>query len=358
MSYLIHPTIIDTINTPSPPTPHILLLQEDMATGGVTTIANTLSQALQQQGWPVTTLALDQSGWGQRLATARQSDIILASNNFRPAYVAWVVGLLLHKPVVVWVHGPLQEVLAQAHASAAKRAWLRWLYRRLPRFVFVSQASRDSFQRFMGGQLKPDQSMAVIANAVTLHATGTNTLAATTAALEDAKLACIGRLSPEKQPLLLLAMLRLLPSKYQLTLIGDGPLRNALTQEGADLLVSGRLTLAGPQAHGPGLYAPWTLTLLASRYEGCPMTLLESLAMGVPCVGLPIPALQEVLGQDAPYLLARDHSARALADAVQAVMKLPPAQLQADMAQVLERHQLNDFVQRWQTVLQQAVRPC
>ena len=333
-------------------------MQEDQAIGGVTTIANTLGQALQQLGWPVATLALNQSGWRQRLTAAAQSDLILASNNFRPAYLAWGLGLLLRKPVVVWVHGPLQEVLAQARASAAKRAWLRWLYRRLPRFVFVSKASHDSFLKFMGGRPIPNQRMVVIANAVTLPAAGAKPGVTAPAMPLTPQLAYIGRLSEEKQPLLLLDMLRLLPSQYQLTLVGDGPLRDTLAQQGADLLISGRLHLAGQQAHGPGLYAPWTLTLLASRYEGCPMTLLESLAMGVPCVGLPIPALQEVLAQDAPYLLAREHSARALADAVSAVLQLPPAQLQADMARVLARYQVQDFAHRWQTVLQQAVRPC
>jgi glycosyltransferase involved in cell wall biosynthesis len=171
-------------------------------------------------------------------------------------------------------------------------------------------------------------------------------------------IAYIGRLSPEKRPGLLLDMLRLLPPQFRLTLVGDGPLREALRHSGAELLASGRLTLAGAQAHGPGLYAPWQVTVLASRYEGCPMTLLESLAMGVPCVGVPIPALQEVVGQDAAYLLARDASAQALAEAVQRVCAMPRQQLQADMAQVLSRHQLPAFVQHWQALLQQAARPC
>ncbi|MFZ3218967.1 MAG: glycosyl transferase family 1, partial [Rhodoferax sp.] len=85
---------------------------------------------------------------------------------------------------------------------------------------------------------------------------------------------------------------------------------------------------------------------------------LESFAVGVPCIGLPIPALQEIVGDDAPYLLARDHSALALADAVQTVWSMPRRQLDADMARVLSRHQVKDFVQHWQTVLLQAARRC
>lgn len=339
-------------------TPRVLLLQEDLATGGVTTITNILCKALRQQDWPITVLALNLCGWHQRLTMARQCDVILASHNFRPAYVAWALGLLLRKPIVVWVHGPLQEVLAEARTSSVKQDWLRWLYRRVPNFVFVSRASRDSFDRFMHRPLAPHQLSVVIPNAVTLTGLATSTLPPDHAVATEPQLAYIGRLSEEKQPGLLLDMLRLLPSRFQLTLVGDGPLRDLLRETGADLLVCGRLTLAGPQAHGPGLYGPWHLTLLASRYEGCPMTLLESFAAGVPCVSLPIPALQEVLGDDATYLLARDQSAQALAAAVQATLALPRHKVQADMARVLSRHQLKDFMQRWQTLLRAATRQC
>ena len=339
-------------------TPRVLLLQEDQGIGGVSTITNTLSQSLRQQGWPVTELALNRCGWRERLTMAGQCDVMLASHNFKPAYVAWALGKLARKPVVVWVHGPLQEVLTQANASAIKRAWLRWLYLRVPQFVFVSHASRDSFERFMQESVASHQHRDVIPNAVAQPPKKLDPEQPDHALVADLRLAYIGRLSEEKQPGLLLDMLRLLPPQFRLTLVGDGPLRNALRESGADLLASDRLTLAGPQAHGPGLYAPWNLTLLASRYEGCPMTLLESFAAGVPCVGLPVPALREVVAEDAPYLLARDHSAQALADAVQAVYAMPRNQLQADMARVLLRHSVNDFVQRWQTVLQQVARPC
>lgn len=337
-------------------TPRVLLLQEDQTTGGVTTIAQTLCDGLQRRSWPITALALNRFGWLRRFAATQRCDVILASHNFRPAYVAWVLGLLMRKPVVVWVHGPLHEVLAQARASTLKRAWLRWLYRRLPRFVFVSQVSRDSFERFMGSSLAPHRRSVVIPNAVTL--TGREPVAHSSDCAANPQLAYIGRLSPEKRPDLLLETLRLLPPRYHLTLVGDGPLRDTLQQSGADLLACGRLTLAGAQPHGPGLYAPWRLTLLASRYEGCPMTLLESFASGVPCVTLPIPAAQELMGEDAPYLLARDDSPKALADAVQAACTVPRHQLRADMARVLARHEEKDFVRRWQHVLEEAARPC
>ena len=336
-------------------TPRVLLLQEDQARGGVSTIGATLCQGLRHQHWQVETLALNHCGWRARWLAARRCDVLLASHNFKPAYVAWVLGKLARKPVVVWVHGPLQEVLAQAQATSGKRAWLRWLYRALPHLVFVSQSSRDSFERFLQG---PKPGAVVIPNAVAQDAFGRGQQPTAEAEPGTVRLAFVGRLSAEKRPALLLEALRLLPSRFQLTLVGDGPMRDELRHGAADLLASGRLSLAGAQPHGPGLYAPWDVTLLASSYEGCPMTLLESFAAGVPCVGVPIAALQEVLGDDAPDLLAREASAQALADAVLAVCAMPRERLQADMARVLARHRMDDFVQRWQDLLQRVARRC
>lgn len=81
------------------------------------------------------------------------------------------------------------------------------------------------------------------------------------------------------------------------------------------------------------------------------MTALESLACGVPCVALPIPAMRELFDRDAPYLLARGDTPVALAEAVMTVLSLPPEQVQADMARIVARHSLDGFVGQWQKVL-------
>ncbi len=354
---LVHCAIIN-ITTTSESAPRVLLLLEDQSAGGVSTITSTLAGALRQHVWLVDEVALNAATWQQRLAAAKHCDVILASHNFQPAYIAWALGLLLRKPVVVWVHGPLQEVVKQAGTTALKQSWLRWLYRRLPCFVFVSSASRDSFESFMGKTSTGRGHSRVIPNAVPLTELPAPQACTVGHLTGETQLAYIGRLSPEKQPALLLDMLRLLPERFRLTLLGDGTMRDTLQKRGADLLASGRLRLAGAQPHGPGLYTPWRLTVLASRYEGCPMTLLESFAAGVPCVGLPIAALREVLQHEAPYLLARDHTAQALADVVQLVCALPQQQVQADMARVLTHHRVREFAQSWQGVLREAARRC
>ena len=82
------------------------------------------------------------------------------------------------------------------------------------------------------------------------------------------------------------------------------------------------------------------------------MTALESLACGVPCVALPIPAMRELFGIDAPYLLAHDESPQALATAILNLASIPAEQMQADMVRIVDKHSLRRFTNRWQSTLQ------
>jgi glycosyltransferase involved in cell wall biosynthesis len=172
-----------------------------------------------------------------------------------------------------------------------------------------------------------------------------------TLASEAVALGFVGRLSPEKQPLHLLPMLRLLPDAYQLHVVGDGELMGAMRSAGQDLLAQGRLHLHGQQTVTAQTYRAWRATVLCSRYEGYPMTALESLACGVPCVSPPIPAMQEMLGAQAPLWLARDDSPAALAEAVQRCLAQALADRQAAIDRLQDQHRLETFVQAWDELL-------
>lgn len=334
---------------PTPTSPrHILLLQENTAAavGGVHTVTRTLTDALQRAGHEPVTLAVRGTLPWTLLRAAWQADIIVATNGFLPTYAAWLLGKLVRRPMVAWLHGPTQEVLDQANASTTKRTWLRWLYRRLHWVVFVSSHARDSFLGFTGGAMA-GQRLEIIPNA---HPAWQPT----PISASPRQLGFVGRFAPEKQPELLVQALRLLPSTYQLCMVGGGSAEPTLGTFSADLQQAGQLELRPFQPAQATLYAPWQATILASRYEGCPMAVLESLAAGRPCVGLPIPALREMLEPDMPYALARDCSAPALAQAVQTVCAMPPEQLALDIAQVLRRYSPERFAQNWLRVLREA----
>lgn len=334
--------------------PRLLLIREEQGHGGIQTVLQTLQQALMNQGWDVTTLPVRPWCWSpvalcRAWRLAREADVLLASNNFRPAYGAVLLGWLTRRPAVVWVHGPLQAVLECDRPRTLKHRWLQAIYRRCI-LVSVSHTSRASLVDWMGQAELPVE---VIHNpaptAVATDARPAQHDHAQTPAWID--LGFVGRLSKEKRPDGLLQMLRQLPAHIRLNVVGDGPLRAELQSAGADLEHEGRLRWLGALPVEAQTYAPWQLTLLCSAYEGYPMVALESLAAGVPCVGTPLPALQEMLGAEGADWLAPEDNPHALAQTVLRVLQTPPEQRRKQSLAIARRHDATVFGQQWHALL-------
>ena len=333
----------------------VLLLQDRDTSnnwGGVQTMTQTLQLALQQQGFAVTALAWQENKFGELLHAARQSDVLVASHNFGPTYCGVALKTLARKPLVSWVHGPLLDVLQMSKASWWKRRWLKHVYGYVDRFVCVSQTTEVSLLGFLSGirtvvipNRLPNGLLPLIDNAESFASDVRNISSI------NLSLGYIGRLSEEKRPHLLIEALRCLPTDTQLSLVGDGVLRPALEDAGKDLMADGRLKFLGHQISSRNLYTPYQFTLLTSKFEGCPMTALEALSCGVPCVALPIPAMRELFAQDAPYLLAHDETPQALAIAVLNLIRMPQEEVRQDMARIVTKHSSAEFATSWQSTL-------
>lgn len=329
-----------------------ILLLEESTWGGVHTMTRTLADALTAQGWQVTALAWRQTAWTTLVNAAKCHDVIVATHNFGPTYCGAALKAITGKPLVCWVHGPLLDVLNEAGTSALKKLWLKLLYQRVTQFVCVSRTTQDALLNVI--QLGKQQTCTVVPNGIAPMADGQTIHVHAGhggAGVPPLLLGYVGRLSTEKRPHLLLDTLRFLPDEAQLGIVGEGPMHRKMIHAGMDLMYQGRVHFLGKHPSGASLYKPWHMTLLTSRYEGCPMTALESLACGVPCVSLPIPAMRELYDLDAPYLLARGDAPVALAEAVMTVRSLPEQQVRDDMARIVARHHIDGFVQRWQEVL-------
>jgi glycosyltransferase involved in cell wall biosynthesis len=337
----------------------VLLLHDSFSSynwGGVQTMTQTLQLVLQEQGFEVRVLAWHQTPFGKLLSTARNSDVLVASHNFGPTYCGVALKTLTRKPLVSWVHGPLLDVLQMSKPSWLKRGWLRHVYGYVDRFVCVSQTTESSLLGFLSNGKTPPT--VVIPNGVTQLTGNSESLASDRhlAPSPNLSLGYIGRLSEEKRPHLLLETLRALPADAHLCIVGDGVLRHELENAGKDLMADGRLKFLGRQISNRSLYTPYQVTLLTSKYEGCPMTALESLACGVPCVGFPIPALRELFAQEAPYLLAHDETPQALAIAVLNLMRMSNEQVQQDLSRIVSKHSLVKFANSWEQTIKKTIK--
>jgi glycosyltransferase involved in cell wall biosynthesis len=101
------------------------------------------------------------------------------------------------------------------------------------------------------------------------------------------RIAWVGRLvQQQKRATDILAIARLLEGRrvpFELSAFGDGPARNVMAAEGADLIASGRLSFPGKLANGEILSAleDFDAFVLPSSFEGLSVSLLEAMSRGV-----------------------------------------------------------------------------
>ena len=109
----------------------------------------------------------------------------------------------------------------------------------------------------------------------------------------------VGRLTPAKQPHLMLDVFLSLEKKVEtvtLCIAGKGELFDS-TQKHAKKIGIHDIKLLGHvdnQKDLPGLYASCDYYVMTSKYEGSPLTLLEAMASGLPCIVSDIPHLRIV----------------------------------------------------------------
>lgn len=174
---------------------------------------------------------------------------------------------------------------ARAAFIAAERAAARWA----DRLIAVSESIRDEgLRRGIG---RPDQYAIVRPGVDTAGYTDLEGLRARGDEVRaqlgipgDAIIAgTVGRLSPQKNPLAIVEAAGAVPGLHWL-LVGDGPLRGVIEERARALGVADRIHLAGLRADIPSCLGAMNLFVLASLWEGLPLTILEARAAGLPIV--------------------------------------------------------------------------
>lgn len=145
---------------------------------------------------------------------------------------------------------------------------------------------------------------------------------------DDYVFAYIARLSPEKRPdrfVLTMSMLgRMFPGRSIRGLIaGDGPERLNVERWIRDERLRGDIRTLGFTERIPEALAASDCFVLTSEIEGSPLTLLEAMSMGLPCVSTDVGAVAEVIRHDRNGLLVRGGEAGAIADACARLLAEP-----------------------------------
>ena len=139
----------------------------------------------------------------------------------------------------------------------------------------------------------------------------------------DLRLLTVGRLDPEKNPLLLadvIARLRDREPRWRLTVAGDGPVRPELERRIAELRLQDAVELLGYVPNGPGLWERYRQShafLHVSLTEGLPQVLFEAQAAGLPIVATDVGGVRAALADGAAGALIRPRDAEGAAAALE-----------------------------------------
>jgi len=151
---------------------------------------------------------------------------------------------------------------------------------------------------------------------------------------DSLKLLCVARLVPKKGVDLLLEAAALLVGRHpglEVDIIGDGPLREELTNQIDRLGLAGRVRLLGVATSSEVLAAmtaaravvlPCRVDLDGDR-DGMPTVLVEALAHGIPVVSTDIVGISELVKDGETGLLVRPEDPAALAAALDCLLVDP-----------------------------------
>jgi glycosyltransferase involved in cell wall biosynthesis len=187
--------------------------------------------------------------------------------------------------------------------------------------VFVSEGDRGYAER--EGILGQARRQQVLHNAIPPLG---DDLLAIAAAPKQHDIVFLGRLEPQKNPLILADILAALsPSPGRLAIVGSGSLEGELRRRIDALGVGERVTWCGALPHAEALrtVARARVLLLPSLWEGHPLSVIEAMQLGLPVVASDIPGTNEIVADGETGFLVPATDPAAYADRLRRLLADP-----------------------------------
>jgi len=215
---------------------------------------------------------------------------------------------------------------AEWEADRAGKAAGRLLFGRRVRPIAVAESVRESVRRVYGVDA------AVIMNGIDLEPIRAaaeqrcawrrdNGLSP-----DDFVFVCVARLMPEKNHTALLTAFSDVVrarSTARLLLVGDGALKANLVARTAVLGLAGKVKFLGIRDDVPAVLAASDAFVLASEFEGNPLSIMEALAAGRPVVATDVGGVADLVNHEVNGLLVPRSDASTLAAAMLRLMVDP-----------------------------------
>ncbi len=328
--------------------PRVLLVTDSLDVGGAERHVVGLGAALVGRGWSVTIAC---SVEGALASVARQAGVEvrprlgrLAKRRVSLAY-AWRIAQLVHTVRFDVVHAhmyasaaasalavaraPVPLVLTEHSEATWRTGRARWcarhVYRRAAQVIAVSDSIRH---RLMAEDGLPADRVTTIHNALLPlpNAQPAVALPPAPAAHTGPVVGVIARLQREKGVGHFVEaaahVARQVPGA-RFVIVGDGPLRDQLSGLAQRLGVRDRVDFLGFRLDAPALMPLLDVLVVPSLSEGTPLVILEAMLAGVPVVASAVGGIPEQIRHGREGLLVAAGDARALAQAILALLERP-----------------------------------
>jgi glycosyltransferase involved in cell wall biosynthesis len=326
----------------------ILICLHDFSRGGTERIAIGLAADWADAGRDVTILCGNTDG-GLRDTVSSKVKVVRLEPPVRRGFLSrWRLARAMGKhladlrPDVIFLPGNFHALLANGLRAASPRPaialkisnppvpqgvpFAHTVFKRITRGV-------DGFAAMSSGLARELKAMLPGRNVVALHDPVYVKPRPRAARLDGGRrILWIGRLEPQKDPALAVAVIAAMEGPAHLTMLGDGALFESMRQRISSAGLGNKVSLAGyvPEI-GPHLADADTL-LITSRYEGGPAVAVEALAQGVPVVSTDCSyLLHDIITDSEAGRVVASRDPLALAAAISDVCAAPrtPEKLQA-----------------------------
>lgn len=192
-------------------------------------------------------------------------------------------------PVVFTAHGWSFTEGVSALSTLLYRHLERWVSPLADRVITVSDYDRN---RALNLQVVPANKMQTIHNGMPELATEEPPRR-----WHGGRIIMVARFEQPKDHLLLLDAVAQLQGTFQLQLVGDGPLLAQAQAKARQLRLDDKVEFCGSRHDVAALLQQADIFVLASRWEGLPLTILEAMRAGLPVVASEVGGVAEAVTQ-------------------------------------------------------------
>lgn len=195
-------------------------------------------------------------------------------------------------------YGKKKFVYTEHNTQNKRRKWFFWLlekfvYSRYEVLICISEGVKNSLQNWIGSASK----IQIISNFINLEKIY-NTEKSRLMQLEapnKIRLVMVGSFSEQKDQATLVEALSVLPDKYILLFVGDGPKRKLVEKQVEKLSLTERVFFLGIQKEVVPILKNCKYGILSSHWEGFGIVALEYMASGLVTLGTDVSGLNEVI---------------------------------------------------------------